>query len=290
MTYFLLLSIAHFTADFLFQSNKLAKQKKVKSTRIIALAKHAGVHLLMYILLLIPWLIWGKQFSLASVFIFLVIVLSITITHFIIDLIKETISEKITSQKQHALIFAVDQLLHISIIIVILRTFQVVNFTLSELAGGIYEFLFHGISLTHLETVLALGILLIIGTYGISYFLAIVLKNLAPEDAIISTKQERQEKEENSQLTSMTTTTEVSFAYPRQHKNIGRYIGMLERILIIILVVNQALTSITILVAIKSITRFKQFEDKRFAEYYLIGTLFSIVIAICIGFLALRII
>jgi hypothetical protein len=290
LTYFLYLSFAHFTADFLLQSNQLAKQKKEKSTRMKALTVHAGVHLLLYVLLLAPWLIWESQISLSSAFIFAGIILSITVTHFIIDWLKESISEKITSQKQYALLFAVDQLLHITIIIVILRSFQVVTFTLSELAAGIYEFLFHGISLTQLETVLALGILLIIVTSGISYFLAIVLKNMAPEDSIINTKQERQVKEENNQMTSTTTTTEVSFAYPRQHKNIGRYIGMLERILIIILVVNQALTSITILVAIKSITRFKQFEDKRFAEYYLIGTLFSIVIAVCIGFLALRII
>jgi hypothetical protein len=282
--------MAHFTADFLFQSNQLTKQKKEKSTRLKALTMHAVVHLLLYILFLTFWLAWENQLNVSSGFIFAGIVLSIAVTHFIIDFVKETISEKITSQKQHALLFALDQLLHVIIIVMTLRIFQVVTFTLPELAAGIYEFLFHGISLTQLETVLAFGIFFIIATYGTSYFLAIVLKNMAPEDSIISTKQEREEKEENDQMTSRTTTTKVSFAYPKQNKNIGRYIGMLERILIIILVVNQALTSITILVAIKSITRFKQFEDKRFAEYYLIGTLFSIVIAICIGFLALRII
>jgi hypothetical protein len=290
MTYFLLLSFAHFTADFLLQSNKLSQQKKEKSTRMKALKKHAGIHLLLYVLILTPWLIRENQISLSQVFVFTGVILSITVIHFFIDFSKEVVSKKVHSQKQHALIFALDQLLHVIVIIVILRSFQVVTFTLHDLTAGIYEYLFHGIILTELETVLALSILLIIATYGTSYFLAIVLKNLAPEDSIINTKQERQEKEEYNRVTSTTTTTEVSLTYPKQNKNIGRYIGMLERILIIILVVNQALTSITILVAIKSITRFKQFEDKRFAEYYLIGTLFSIVIAVCIGFLALRII
>jgi hypothetical protein len=288
MTYFLLLTFAHVLADFLLQSDRLVKQKKERSTRITALAIHAGIHLLLYVLFLLPWFIRENEWSLPAVLIFMGVVLSIAVIHFIIDYFKEIISARLTSQKQHALIFIVDQLLHIVSIVLILSLFQLVTFTFTELASGVYNYLFQGISLTQFETLLALGVLLIIATYGTSYFLAIILKNLAPEDAMINTKQERQKKEENNRVVSSTTTTEVSLHHPRQNKNIGRYIGMLERILIIILVVNQALTSITILVAIKSITRFKQFEDKRFAEYYLIGTLFSIVIAVCIGFLALR--
>lgn len=289
MTYFLLLAFAHFTADFLLQPSKLVQAKKDASTRFKALTIHAAIHLLLYIVFLTPWLLWENRYGLSQVLMFTGAILTITAVHFIIDYFKELVSEKATSQKQHALIFVADQFVHIISIIAILRCFQVVTFTFTELAAGIYAYLFEGINLMQLETVLALGILLIIATYGTSYFLAIVLKNLAPEDSIIHSKQERQKKEEYHRVTSTITTTEVSLAYPKQHKNIGRYIGMLERLLIIILVVNQALTSITILVAIKSITRFKQFEDKRFAEYYLIGTLFSIVIAICIGFLALRV-
>jgi hypothetical protein len=289
MTYFLLLIFAHVLADFFLQSSLLVKQKKEKSTRIKALTTHTGIHLLLYFLFLLPFFIRENQWSLSAVLIFTAVILSIAAIHFIIDFIKEIISAKVTSQKHHALIFVLDQLLHVISIVLILRSFQVVTFAMPELLEGIYAYLFYGISLTQLETMLALGILVMVATYGTSYFLAIVLKNLAPEDSVINTKRERQEKKENDRVTGTITTTEVSFAYPRQNKNIGRYIGMLERILIIILVVNQALTSITILVAIKSITRFRQFEDKRFAEYYLIGTLFSIVIAVCLGFLALRV-
>ncbi|HOD90893.1 MAG TPA: DUF3307 domain-containing protein, partial [Thermotogota bacterium] len=35
----------------------------------------------------------------------------------------------------------------------------------------------------------------------------------------------------------------------------------------------------------KSLARFKQLNDRDFAEYYLIGTLFSVLIALCGGFI-----
>lgn len=41
--------------------------------------------------------------------------------------------------------------------------------------------------------------------------------------------------------------------------------------------------AISIIVAAKSIARFEELKDRRFAEYYLIGTLSSILFATIIG-------
>jgi vacuolar-type H+-ATPase subunit I/STV1 len=43
------------------------------------------------------------------------------------------------------------------------------------------------------------------------------------------------------------------------------------------------------LAALKTLTRFKQFEHKQFAEYYLIGTLSSAIIGILLGIVASKI-
>lgn len=145
MTYFLLFSFAHVIADFLLQPTQLVEQKKEKSTRIKALAIHVGIHLLLYVLLLLPWFIWENPSDMSSVLVYIGVILSVTVIHFIIDYFKEVSSEKATSQKQHAFIFAVDQLLHVISIVMVLRMFQVVNFTFTELAGDIYDYLFHGI-------------------------------------------------------------------------------------------------------------------------------------------------
>jgi len=64
----------------------------------------------------------------------------------------------------------------------------------------------------------------------------------------------------------------------------GKYIGILERLLIFILVLTNSLEGVTFLFAAKSITRYKRIsEEQGFAEYYLIGTLLSIVWALTIG-------
>lgn len=60
---------------------------------------------------------------------------------------------------------------------------------------------------------------------------------------------------------------------------------MLERALILTLVLKGLLFTATIVLTAKSIARFNELKDKGFAEYYLVGTLFSILIAIAGGLL-----
>jgi hypothetical protein len=61
--------------------------------------------------------------------------------------------------------------------------------------------------------------------------------------------------------------------------NRGRIIGLLERTLVYFVVVLGQYTGIAIVVALKSIARFREFNDRNFAEYFLIGTLLSILLA-----------
>ena len=62
--------------------------------------------------------------------------------------------------------------------------------------------------------------------------------------------------------------------------NVGALIGMLERVVILLLGVLGLYGSIALVLTAKSLARFKQLEDKDFAEKYLVGTLFSLIIAI----------
>ena len=61
---------------------------------------------------------------------------------------------------------------------------------------------------------------------------------------------------------------------------IGAAIGILERIVIVTLVLSGALAGIGFVVAAKTLARFKQLEDRRFAEYYLLGTLASVTVGL----------
>lgn len=70
--------------------------------------------------------------------------------------------------------------------------------------------------------------------------------------------------------------------------NAGRVIGIIERILIFYLVLNSEFGAIGFILAAKSFTRFKDLEKRSFAEYVLIGTLFSATTAIVIAGFTLR--
>lgn len=65
----------------------------------------------------------------------------------------------------------------------------------------------------------------------------------------------------------------------------GRVIGILERTIALILIVLGEWAAIVLLVAVKSIARFEALKKRHFAEYYLIGTLTSLLVAILSGLL-----
>jgi hypothetical protein len=69
---------------------------------------------------------------------------------------------------------------------------------------------------------------------------------------------------------------------------IGATIGVLERLLICALVLSAGATAVGLVVAAKTIARFKQLEDRLFAEYYLLGTLASVTLAVTTSLIAER--
>lgn len=78
---------------------------------------------------------------------------------------------------------------------------------------------------------------------------------------------------------------------PRERNSSGRpagkSIGILERILIFIFVILQQYAAIALVFTAKSITRYDKItKDPQFAEYYLTGTLLSLLIAVLSGLLA----
>lgn len=61
--------------------------------------------------------------------------------------------------------------------------------------------------------------------------------------------------------------------------NRGRVIGALERLMTFFFVLKGAYGALGFLIAAKGMTRFKQLDDREFAEYFLIGTFLSIILA-----------
>lgn len=66
---------------------------------------------------------------------------------------------------------------------------------------------------------------------------------------------------------------------------IGRYIGYLERSLIIYFILAGSLSGLGLLATFKTLARFRQLEDQAFAEYYILGTLLSLLFGISGGYM-----
>jgi hypothetical protein len=75
------------------------------------------------------------------------------------------------------------------------------------------------------------------------------------------------------------------YAVDGQEKGVaaGKYIGILERTLILILAATGNISAIGVVFAAKSIARFSELSKKQFAEYYLVGTLLSFLLALAGG-------
>lgn len=63
----------------------------------------------------------------------------------------------------------------------------------------------------------------------------------------------------------------------------GRTIGVLERLLVYLLVLAGQWGALGLVIAAKSIARFPEFRHQGFADYYLMGTLASILTAVAVG-------
>jgi hypothetical protein len=66
-------------------------------------------------------------------------------------------------------------------------------------------------------------------------------------------------------------------------RNAGLYIGWLERFLVLTAFLIQSPAMIGLILTGKSIARLGELKGPKFAEYFLIGTLLSVSLALCGG-------
>jgi len=175
----------------------------------------------------------------------------IYMTHILIDYSKVKLEKKDKGVKNKVILFIFDQFLHI---IIILLLTKLIKFKISAFGKLIIDFL--GVSNLNIQIInkyLWLSFILINVVFLGGKLIGIILKDLKPKN------------------------------YENIIKH-GIIIGQLERMLIFLLLLFGNYTGITVIIGLKTLTRFKGIgEDKEFAEYYLIGTLLSIVICL-IGF------
>jgi hypothetical protein len=293
---FLVILLAQFTADFIFQKTVVISLKKTQLHK--GLVIHVTNHLIVTVLAVLLYIAMSEHTSIAFLGKALVAIILIAILHYLIDWLKEILGRRYRTTVFSAGFYILDQMMHIFSIVVVLNALGLISYTLNQFKDDSMAFIFGEMAFSDPSKLLMLMIILIAATQGSGYFLGIVLRDLGPNAALnkgtYSIVDEKTEiktlfNEKGEEVNEITTTKTEQF-YKDSSKQIGRYIGMIERILIIIFIVQGIPHGLTFLIAVKSLTRFKQFENKQFAEYYLIGSLSSALIAIILGYAVLCVI
>lgn len=172
-------------------------------------------------------------------------ILIISGSHLLIDLIRTKIENKYSNHKVYFFSFLIDQILHLTTIFV---TYYLLNLT--EKVNSIYG---HCVSFKYFTKISAYCLLFV------------VLLN--PTGVLIKKVFSYLFKEEIDNTSG---------------NKAGSTIGKLERIITAILLLCNQYGVIGLVLTAKSIARFKQLEDKDFAERYLIGTLLSVLISLVV--------
>jgi uncharacterized membrane protein len=277
---------AHLLGEFIFQSDQFIEQRKNKP--IATLIKHVAIHALLMGMASLVIAFANPSVTSATLRSLGQAIFLISISHYVIDYGKMKLSKKMNRVSSQALLFLIDQILHFLSIIFVLH-----YFTTSEWSFMDNIQVFYG-DFGIYEKIAATICVFILATYGAGYFLGILLQNMAPNNELqegiyrlsdekteVKTKYESDGKKETEIITIKTEQY-----FHDSPAKIGQIIGMLERTLIVILMMIDLPQGLAFLAALKTLTRFKQFEHKQFAEYYLIGTLSSAMIGILLGIVA----
>lgn len=174
--------------------------------------------------------------------------LIISIAHLIIDLIRTKIDNKFKDYRVRFSTFLIDQIFHLTTIIV---TYYSLNLSLK--VNSIYS---NCESYPNFNNILMFSLLFVVLLQPAAVFVKKIF--------IFLFKEETNNTSEN---------------------NAGSIIGKLERIITAILLLCNQYGAIGLVLTAKSIARFKQLEDRDFAEKYLIGTLLSLSISLILTLL-----
>ena len=168
----------------------------------------------------------------------------LSISHFLIDWARQRLELRFTNNTFKFIAFVLDQMVHIAIIIATSSLLK-----LNAQTGCFYPMIS---GYEHLKDLILYIFLFVVIWDPASVFIKKLFELI---------------------LSNNSSTSENDL-------KMGNLIGKLERVIVTILVLLNQYGVIGLVLTAKSIARFKQLEDKNFAEKYLVGTLASLSIAL----------
>jgi hypothetical protein len=245
---FLAIYLAHLLTDFVFQSAWLVSEKRHGKLRGYA------VHGITHYLTVLATVLIADPHRIPTLY-FQLIAVSLSIVHLLVDWAKLSLT-KSRRLPANALTFILDQLIHLGTVIA--ATLLLVHPSMQTL-----RFWFAQIYLLE-EKILLVLVVYVLVIFAGGYLIRELIKPLWR-------KEPGQKPEEHEEVL-----------------NAGLYIGWLERFLVLTALFLQSPATVGFILAAKSIARYPELKSVRFAEYFLIGTLLSLTIAITGAIILLR--
>jgi hypothetical protein len=242
---FLAIYLAHLLTDFVLQTHRLVEHKR--RGKAAAFGLHGIIHYLSAVAVT-GFVLRGSFFSLRTH----LVIAALTVIHLLIDLSKIKLVLKYPAC-DGSIAYVSDQFLH----------FLTVCLAACMLAPGapLREFI---AALQNVRAIpnrfLAVPVIYVAVVFGGGYLIRLLVRSLAE-----GVKSHSPEKA-NEQL-----------------QNAGLYIGWLERFLVVTALLVQSPAAVGLILTAKSIARYPEFKSEHFAEYFLIGTLLSISMALLGG-------
>lgn len=238
-----LILLGHIIGDFYVQTDKIAEKKKSS-------IKYMLIHCLMYTIVMgICFYILSRKIEgtlIISIFVFL--------SHLSIDLLKNKCEKN--ADKNAYKVFLIDQAIHIMILLLCVYIVkQQFGFQMKN------ELLINGMRMNVRNCVVVASAAFVCWKPA-AIFVSLVFK-IIPET-----------------IDQANQTMKVKGSIENEGAKIGFWIGVLEREIILMLGLIGQFGAIGFVLTAKSLARFKQLENKSFAEKYLVGTLLSALIAI----------
>lgn len=248
--FFIIFLLGHILGDFYVQTNKMAEKKEKSVTWVL-------IHCLYY---------WATMFFICMPIMSGKMALAATLAaifHLIIDLAKFKYLLLITkggkrTQTMERNVFIIDQILHFVCIVGVSYWLVTDNVTVNEWMVIRNFFSTVGVSQT------------VVLTWILALLMIHKPANIVIRKLLAVYKPEGKEGENKSNY------------------NAGRFIGTIERIIMLIFLSIGQYSAIGLVLTAKSIARYDKIaHEPEFAEYYLLGTLLSTVIVVGISFVIL---
>ena len=240
----LTLYLSHLLTDFAFQTHRLVEQKRRR--RALAYALHGFIHYVSAVLI-VGFFLAGSMWSLRTH----MVIVALVLVHLLIDFAKIELTRR-SVFKDGLPPYLADQFLHFATIILAAWLLA------PGPPGGMAVLLQMARGLP--DKFLAVPVIYLAVVFGSGYLIRFLTRSLAED---VRTRSPERASE--------------------QLQNAGLYIGWLERSLVLTALLLQSPATIGLILTAKSIARYPEFKSERFAEYFLIGTLLSMGIAVAGG-------